>query len=563
MQAIDRRTVVVEGPLAFSTRRRAAARQGETGLDIFSLPLLAARLAGGFRRPARSQDLELAIRIALDEGGFAQLDGVRALPGMTRSVMWTLTKAWDADLSLRERAAKSARIADLALIEKRVQAALPPGALTPRELRDAALSRLGHAPQVLASIQLEGVSYVAPVWRPLLDALADVVELRWRPAAREERAWFRGKIIDETVLAPAPVELVSCANPQAEVVETLRWVRELLASGRARPEEIAIAAPATEPWDEHLLVLAGTAGLPIHFSHGLSALSTREGQACAALADTLLKGLSQDRLRRLLGHAIGQGPMLRDLRRNWAAGLWPDAGLFKKDHWRRALDTAVARRSDGFDPRPILMPVIELLTGGVAVAEQAGAALLGSTARLLWTEALRKAPPTALEFSLQDLRVPDARDPSYSVVWCPANHLAGSPRPCVRLLGLTSRSWPRGEAEDPLLPNHILARRQLDPDPISERDRRAFAIITTRATRMCILSRSRGDAQGKVLVPSPLIRSSAPAVALRRERIPAHAFSNADRVAARPSHAGRTGAAQRSRATTAASAPTTQSFVSR
>src|SRR6516162_9216050 len=197
-QSIDGRTVVVEGPLAFRTRRLVAARKGETGLHITSLPLLAARLAGGFRRPARSQDLEPAIRTALDEGGFAQLDEVRALPGMTRSVMWTLVKAWGADLSLSAIAAKNARIADLALIEKRVQAALPPGALTPRELRDAALSRLAHAPQVLASIQLEGVTYVAPVWRSLLDALADVVELRWRPAARGEWAWFRGKIIDET-----------------------------------------------------------------------------------------------------------------------------------------------------------------------------------------------------------------------------------------------------------------------------------------------------------------------------------------------------------------------------
>jgi hypothetical protein len=321
-QAVDRRTVVVEGPLAFSTRRLAAARQGETGLHIASLPLLAARLAGGFRRPARSQDLEPAIRTALDEGGYAQLDGVRALPGMTRSVMWTLTKAWDADLCLKERAVKSARIADLALIEKRVQAALPPGALTPRELRDAALGRLAHAPQVLASIQLEGVTYVAPVWRPLLDALADVVELRWRPAARGECAWFRGEIIDDPAPRPAPIELVSCANPQAEVVETLRWVRELLDSGGARPEEIAIAAPATEPWDEHLLVLAGSAGLPIHFSHGVSALSTPEGQACAALADTLLKGLSQDRLRRLLGPRLNGGGSATQLGRRALAGRW-------------------------------------------------------------------------------------------------------------------------------------------------------------------------------------------------------------------------------------------------
>jgi hypothetical protein len=136
--------------------------------------------------------------------------------------MWTLAKAWDADLSLSARAAKSSRIADLALIEKRVEAGLPPGALTPRKLRDGALGRLAHAPQALGSVQLEGVSYVAPVWRPLLDTLADVVELRWRPATRGDCAWFHGKIIDETAEAPAAIEFVSCANPQAEVVETLR-----------------------------------------------------------------------------------------------------------------------------------------------------------------------------------------------------------------------------------------------------------------------------------------------------------------------------------------------------
>jgi hypothetical protein len=78
------------------------------------LPLLAARLAGGFRRPARSQDLEPAIKAALDEGGFVELEKMRQLPAMTRSVAWTLSKAWDADVFLSDLAHDSARIADLA-----------------------------------------------------------------------------------------------------------------------------------------------------------------------------------------------------------------------------------------------------------------------------------------------------------------------------------------------------------------------------------------------------------------------------------------------------------------
>ena len=42
---MNRRTVIVEGPLAFRMRRIAAARQGEAGVQIMTLPQLAARLA--------------------------------------------------------------------------------------------------------------------------------------------------------------------------------------------------------------------------------------------------------------------------------------------------------------------------------------------------------------------------------------------------------------------------------------------------------------------------------------------------------------------------------------
>jgi hypothetical protein len=145
---MKRRTVVVEGPLAFRMRRLAAARSSESGLQIMTLPLLAARLAGGFGRPARSQDLEPAIRTALDRGDFVELEKMRQLPGMTRSVAWTLGKAWDADISLSDFTAGSTRVADLASIEQRVRAALPAGVLTPRDLRDAALNRVVHAEAV-------------------------------------------------------------------------------------------------------------------------------------------------------------------------------------------------------------------------------------------------------------------------------------------------------------------------------------------------------------------------------------------------------------------------------
>jgi hypothetical protein len=127
-------------------------------------------------------------------------------------------------------------------------------------------------------------------------------------------------------------------------------MRELMASGRARPDEIAICAPATEDWDDHMLVLATDAGLPLHFSHGVPALAAREGQACGALADVLLNGLSQDRVRRLFGHAAGRTPALENLPSSWAQGLQPGAALFELDQWRRALDEAHPRRADNAFP---------------------------------------------------------------------------------------------------------------------------------------------------------------------------------------------------------------------
>ncbi len=66
-----RRTFIVDGPLAFRMRRIYAARGGASGVQILTMPLVAAHLAGGFTRPARSQDLDAAIRAALGGGGFA------------------------------------------------------------------------------------------------------------------------------------------------------------------------------------------------------------------------------------------------------------------------------------------------------------------------------------------------------------------------------------------------------------------------------------------------------------------------------------------------------------
>jgi hypothetical protein len=69
-------TAIVEGPLAFQMRRVAAARADECGLQILSLPQLAARLVGGFAQAITPEILEPAIQTALSEKGFKEIEQV-------------------------------------------------------------------------------------------------------------------------------------------------------------------------------------------------------------------------------------------------------------------------------------------------------------------------------------------------------------------------------------------------------------------------------------------------------------------------------------------------------
>jgi len=103
-------------------------------------------------------------------------------------------------------------------------------------------------------------------------------------------------------------------------------------------------------------------------------------------------------------------------------------------------------------------------------------------------------------------------------------------------LGLTNRSWPRRVGDDPILPNHVSLARAFDIDPVSRADRRHFGVILDAASGEVVLSRSRRGGQGSRVGRSPLLRDHAE-TKLSRARIPEHAFSEADRLMARPKDA--------------------------
>ena len=108
-------------------------------------------------------------------------------------------------------------------------------------------------------------------------------------------------VIDVARAEPHAPEIitVSASTAYHEAIEALRWARQLIASGTAAPAEIAIASVTPADYDDHFLALRADANLDLHFVHGVKITACREGQAAAALADILVRGLSQTRMRRL------------------------------------------------------------------------------------------------------------------------------------------------------------------------------------------------------------------------------------------------------------------------
>ena len=522
-----KRTVIVAGGAAASARRVQAARAGELGLEVRTMEQVAERLAGGFLRAVDGDTLaraaEEAIRATPDLGDLA---AVAELPGLPAALAASLGKAWLAGIDLAEEAAARPgipRLATMARLEQAVMSRLPAAMLRPAELAKRAMDRLRHAPAMLGAVELAPLLDVAPCWRELLDGLPG---LAWQGPAIPPW-WGDRPAVRPPSTSPA-LRAVTCATARHEVIEAMRWARGLLASGNVQAGQIAIAAASPGEYDDLLLAIGVEASLDLHFAHGRRALATRDGQAAAALADLLLHGLSQDRVRRLARLAHADGTPFGSMPEDWLRTLPRTAPLPSPERWRQA--------TGALSPEALvaLLPAIDLLAEGTAKAAEAGELFLRGTARLLWRRALLRAPATALEGSLGALRLPDTAEAATSIAWMHAATLACCPRPHVWLLGLNARTWPRSAAEDPLLPGHIIAADRLDPLPVTQADRLAFRAIRSTTMAALVCSASRRDATGRLLGLSPLMPSDPAPERLARTRIPEHAMSEQDRMMARP-----------------------------
>ncbi len=538
IELCGRRTVVAHSRLAMREFRLDAARERRHGLQVITFELLAARLAGGFSRPIGDDALREAIGSVLPDTELGELDGIKALPGTVNAAADTLRKAWRAGIDLGSRAGAHPRLGSIAALEEAALEALPPAMKRPADLVSAGLGRLDRVPMLFGPIEIVGITELSPVWRPLLHAIAGRVNVRWIAGPRPVPQWLDGTAVDIVRTTPnAPqVSAVSSATGYHEAVEAMRWARELVSSGLAGPADIAISSVVPGEYDDHFLALRGDANLELHFVHGVGVTACRDGQAAAALADILLRGLSQSRMRRLNAHLAAHPGPFRELPEGWTSILPTDAPLSSVEAWTRLIDGLTLENwPGGTDRGPQLSEIVELLSKGTDAAEEAGERLLSGRALRIWRKALLAGPAASLDLNLETLKQDDRIDPCVSVCWMPASALAASPRRFVRLLGLNSSRWPRGIAEDRLLSDHIVPASELDPLPVAAADRRDFETILKTTGTEVVLSRARRDDDGRLLGRSTLLLDAAQEETyLRRNAVPAHAFSETDRLMARP-----------------------------
>ncbi|WP_245286563.1 PD-(D/E)XK nuclease family protein [Bradyrhizobium sp. ARR65] len=492
---------------------------------------VAGRLAGGFLRPIDVDALRKAVRDALPAVPLGELESIKSLPGMVRAAVGTLEKIWRADIDLST--SKHPRLTALAALETEVVQRLPPSMKTPRVLVDLALNRLIHAPAVLGPVEIHSHSEMPVCWRRLVLALANCVPVAWVAGPRSVPEWAIGKNIEIRQTPPSGTapDVYSCATPQHEVLEAFRWMRSLLAEGKAKPEDIAIAAASPSDYDDYVSALSHEANIPIHFVQGVKAVATPEGQTAAALADVLVNGISQARVRRLLLRLDGTR-CIEGLPRDWTRVLPAEAPLSNLDRWKQVFSSLEpAAWPGGIDKSSIVLDVLQILEKGPAGAQEAGEKLLPRMPLKLWQLALEDGPATALPVTLARLHIADDLEPASHPIWAPAISLSASPRPFVRLLALNAGRWPRRISEDRLIPDHVIPIENLEPLPVSEADRSDFATIIASAAEASI-SFSRRDVEGRLLGRSPLVGEFKETY-LSYGRIPEHAASEPDRLTAR------------------------------
>lgn len=531
-----KKTTITFGKVALEAERAKLARNDVVGGQVMAFEHMVERLAGGFLRIVDIMTLREVVASCLEETDLGELDGIKTMPGMTTACADSLMSWWMSGLS-NDDFDDRPRMQAIFMLEEAVEARLPANLKKPADIVALACKRAAIAPKVLGEIVFRGMTDLHPVWRPVLVALADVngAGFTWDGGPYSVPAWLHdlpsGKIRFESRAAETPaLSSETAADARHEVLEALRWAVGLLAEGH-RGEDIAIAAVSTGAYDGIVHTLARDSDIEVHMPNGIPALQTQTGQECAALADILIRGISHKRVRRLY-EVAPESAAFAGIPEDWTKRVPQDASLLTVERWKRLLS-----RNDMSEVKPYLDPVIDGLARGIEFAEEAGPLFLSDAAQKLWTRALRSGPPSALDQTLRGMKVATGGTALDKVCFMSARDLVAAPRRFVRLLGLTSKQWPRRDGEDSLIPNYIVSSRLLSPMSVSEMDRRDFHSILSTTSGAIVFSWPRMDGDGRELRSSTLVPSAfvSSAAHLERARKTRYAVSEGDRLFMRTS----------------------------
>lgn len=525
-------TTIRNGRLAMATERFFAASQEVEGLQVMAIEHVAARLAGGLLEMVDIVSLREFVAQVLPDVDMGELRDIQKLPGMAKAAASSLMKFWMSGIN-PETVRHLPRIQAIMALENAVLERMPANMKRPAELRDLAIKRAHLSSRILGQVTIRGMTNLHPVWQPLILAIAEHQPERkpviWEAGPRRSPEWLpdKVKVTRSNPMSPN-VTAATCANARHEVVEAIRWIRQLMIDG-VDGSEIAVATTTTSAYDDIFTAAAAEASLKIHFVHGVSSIHTVDGQACAALADILRRGVSQKRVRRLI-ELCGHSDMLTSLPEDWHKHLKQDAALTTFERWDDAL-----KKQSAITTREVLLPFIKVLVDDIKNASKIGKAVLSGKARDIWERALRDGPAHALDQTIPAIRAKDDLNPLLHPCFMSAENLASSPRRYVRLIGMTSHAWPRFDSEDALIPDHVIPSSKLNPIPLHILDEADWDTICKTSSYIS-LSWPRRDGDGRKCEPSGILPAIvlANAVELGRSRIAENTMSEGDRLFCRP-----------------------------
>jgi len=205
---------------------------------------------------------------------------------------------------------------------------------------------------------LERVTSVAPVWRPMLHALSQVTDLSWHDPGTLDTGMVPWADHRRAAGGSLHAGHRFLRGPSRRSRRSPALGRELLATGGDGPwrDRRSVLQPRNRGTSISA-VLAASAELPIHFSHGVIALWSREGQACRCARRRASERSQPRSVRPPLRPRGRRQPCPGGIASDWAVGLRPPGlGSSAVEQWHQALDDAVDRRGAGTDPRPFLIP---------------------------------------------------------------------------------------------------------------------------------------------------------------------------------------------------------------